>query len=699
MPENSDTTDKFEQLRKQAEELVRQRSDFPARSPSDIMDLIQELRVQQAELEIQNEELRRTQQQLSGLHHEYEVLYEFAPCGYVTLDNKGIIKRINLSAISLLVNGKHQLLHSGFSQYIMPGWEDPYWVALRKSGESGEKQTVELSLKRDTGSPRWVRADIEADREDDGAVMQWRIILIDITPQKEAEAALLESEKRFRDLFENAPLAYQSLDEKGNFIEVNRTWLQIMGYTKAEVIGKNFSELLHPEWKDHFQENFPRFKAVGEILGTEFLMRKKNGSDILVSFHGKIGRNAKGEFKQTHCVFHDITAQRRAEEDQKRLKDQLVKIEKMEAIGTLAGGIAHDFNNLLMAIQGRVSLMSVDLNPSNPLKEHLAAIEKNIRSAANLTKQMLGYARGGKYHAKPIDIKKLVSATAEMFGRTHKEIQIRTSTQPLSMVVEADHRQIEQVLLNMFVNAWQAMPGGGVLSLVTSIVSSDQIPPGPYRIAPGNYVKISVTDTGIGMDDAVRQRIFDPFFTTKQKGIGTGLGLASAYGIIKNHSGIITVYSEIEQGTTFNIYLPISIKDPLQEAITPQELIEGAGTVLLVDDEEMIIEVGQPMIERLGYHVFVASSGEAAIDVVQQRGDDIDLVILDLVMPGMDGGKTYDRIRDLRPAMPVILSSGYSLNGRVSEIMRRGCKGFIQKPFNISELSQLLRKILDEAQN
>jgi CheY-like chemotaxis protein len=243
------------------------------------------------------------------------------------------------------------------------------------------------------------------------------------------------------------------------------------------------------------------------------------------------------------------------------------------------------------------------------------------------------------------------------------------------------------------------MPGGGVLSLVTSIVSSDQIPPGPYRIAPGNYVKISVTDTGIGMDDAVRQRIFDPFFTTKQKGIGTGLGLASAYGIIKNHSGIITVYSEIEQGTTFNIYLPISIKDPLQEAITPQELIEGAGTVLLVDDEEMIIEVGQPMIERLGYHVFVASSGEAAIDVVQQRGDDIDLVILDLVMPGMDGGKTYDRIRDLRPAMPVILSSGYSLNGRVSEIMRRGCKGFIQKPFNISELSQLLRKILDEAQN
>ncbi len=383
----------------------------------------------------------------------------------------------------------------------------------------------------------------------------------------------------------------------------------------------------------------------------------------------------------------------------KKMESQLQQAHKFEAIGTLAGGIAHDFNNLLMGIQGRASLMSVDLDPSHPHSEHVSAIEEYIRSATDLTKQLLGFARGGKYEVKPTDTNQLVLNSATMFGRTKKEIRIHTKLQNPPPVVAADRRQIEQVLLNLYVNAWQAMPDGGELYLETTIITLDEAYCKPYQAKPGSYAKVSVTDTGIGMDKSIRQQIFDPFFTTKEKSRGTGLGLASAYGVIKNHAGIITVYSKVGQGTTFNIYLPVTEKAVYRDVPTETGFVTGLETVLLVDDEEMIIDVSKAMLEKLGYRVVVAKGGAQAVDTVKMKGDAIDLVIIDLIMPGMDGGKAFDRIREIQPAMPVILSSGYSLNGQANDIMQRGCNGFIQKPFNISELSQKVRKILDEAKS
>ena len=227
-----------------------------------------------------------------------------------------------------------------------------------------------------------------------------------------------------------------------------------------------------------------------------------------------------------------------------------------------------------------------------------------------------------------------------------------------------------------------------------------KIPPLSHiRQNRARYAKVSVTDIGIGMNEATRQWIFDPFFTTKEKSRGTGLGLASAYGIIKNHDGLITVYSEVGHGTTFNIYLPLTKKEAHQEMAVEEKIIQGSETILLVDDEEMILGVGKAMLEKLGYRVVVADSGQQGVDAVQRKGDEIELVILDLIMPGMDGGMVFDRIKEIRPQMPVILSSGYSINGQATEIMRRGCNGFIQKPFNISELSLKVRKILDEAKS
>ena len=341
----------------------------------------------------------------------------------------------------------------------------------------------------------------------------------------------------------------------------------------------------------------------------------------------------------------------------------------------------------------------MDLDPFHPHLKHIKSIEEYIQSAVGLTKQLLGFARGGKYLVKPIDINELVLNSAAMFGRTRKEINIHTKIQQSPLVVEADQGQIEQVLLNMYVNAWQAMPDGGELFLETKAVILEADICKPYEAKPGRFAKVSVTDNGIGMNEATCQRIFDPFFTTKGMGRGTGLGLASAYGIIKNHGGMITVYSEIGHGTTFNIYLPESGNKPHREISMEGKLTMGSATILLIDDEELIIDVGQAMLERLGYRVMVCREGLESVKVVTDMGNEIDLVILDMIMPGMDGGTTFDHIREIQPDLPVILSSGYAINGHADKIMRRGCNGFIQKPYNISELSQIVRKVLDEAKS
>ncbi len=381
---------------------------------------------------------------------------------------------------------------------------------------------------------------------------------------------------------------------------------------------------------------------------------------------------------------------------QTRLERQLVHSQKMEAVGTLAGGIAHDFNNLLMGILGRASLMSVNLSPADPDAEHLDAIEKHVKSATDLTKQLLGTARGGKYNPRATNLNELIKSSSSMFGRTRKEITIRTGLHDSPVIAEVDSQQLEQVLLNMYVNSWQAMPNGGELFIETSLETIDETLYEHYKMPAGNYAKISITDTGIGMDETVRRQIFDPFFTTKDKERGTGLGLASAYGIIKNHDGFINVYSEAGHGTTFTVYLPQSDKQPFQDPQIIPMVLKGTETILLVDDEDLILEVGREMLSKIGYRVIISNGGTRALEILSSADSHVELIILDLIMPGMDGNSTFDRIREISPNVPVILSSGYSMNDQATGIMSRGCNGFIQKPFNLSKLSQKIRSVLDK---
>jgi CheY-like chemotaxis protein len=307
----------------------------------------------------------------------------------------------------------------------------------------------------------------------------------------------------------------------------------------------------------------------------------------------------------------------------------------------------------------------------------------------------LQFAKGNQWQVNPTDMNALIDNSARMFGRTKKGIKITMKSHKNLWAAEVNKEQIERVLLNLYVNAVDAMPGGGELQIRTENAVLDKKNAKRAGSAAGKYVKISITDNGGGMDQATRERIFEPFFTTKQMGRGTGLGLASAYATIRNHGGLIKVSSSEGKGTTFNMYLPASEKTVKKAEAPCKAPVKGAGTVLLVDDEGMVVKVCKQMLSVLGYDVLLARGGTEALEVCKKEKS-VDLIILNLMMPGMDGGEAYDRIKKVNPHAKILLSSGFSVAGQAKDILARGCDGFIQKPFNINQLSEKVRGILED---
>ena len=516
----------------------------------------------------------------------------------------------------------------------------------------------------------------------DGTLVGVVAIYTDITARVEAEKALQQSEARFRALVEKLPLGILLVSEDNRCLYANPFIEKKLGFVIDEyrdissmMVKAAPDEKYRQKLKSMWEEDM-RLAAEGRAKQREVKIFCPDGTwrymqTLLVGM----------ESGERFLVCEDIT-------EKTKLEMQFQQAQRFEAIGTLAGGIAHDFNNLMAGIQGFASLLKMELDKNHPHWGHLQAIEDYVRSAADLTAKLLGLAKGGKYEVKPHDVNRLLADSAVIFSRTRKEVRCHQRLWPDALVVEADKSQIQQVFLNILVNAWQAMPEGGDIYLETSRVKFRKEESRVYNLPTGHYAKISIVDTGIGMDEEIRRRIFDPFFTTKAKGRGTGLGLASAYGIVKNHGGVISVYSEPGKGSSFHIYLPLTQKQPEVTERRAKEISKGSGTILLVDDEEMILTVGKLMLEKLGFGVITANSGREAVKIMKQEDKRIDLVILDLVMPDMDGGKVFDKIRALRPRVPVLLSSGYSIDGQSRAILRRGCNGFIQKPFTVSELSE-----------
>ncbi len=514
--------------------------------------------------------------------------------------------------------------------------------------------------------------------------------------RQRAEDALRESEERFREMAELMPQTIFETDVTGRLSFANHKAFDSFGYSQEDFDrGINSLEMLIPEERHRGAENIFKIVAGEEIGLNEYTAMRKDGSRFPIMIHSTpIVRNGKVLGLRGFII--DITNRKKSEEERLRLETQFHQAQKMETIGTLAGGIAHDFNNLMTTILGNTSLMLFDIDDTHPHYALLKNIERQIHRGADLTTQLLGYARKGKYLVKPISLNQIVEESVSAFGRTRKEITIGCELADDLLAVEADQGQIQQVLLNLFVNASDAMPTGGKLVLKTSNATHKDIKSKEYHPIPGDYLHLTVSDTGIGMDEDVRQRIFDPFFSTKETGKGTGLGLASVYGIIKNHGGYIEVQSQKGQGSQFSIFLPASTKHVLATPETAPEIIKGSGTILMVDDEELVLDVGARVLQKLGYTVLESTSGRHAVELYQKLQDKIDLVVLDIVMPDMGGAEVYDRLKEIDPDVKVLLSSGYSIDDQAREIMERGCDDFIQKPFNLKAMSDKIAGILSK---
>ncbi|NLD39154.1 MAG: response regulator [Desulfatiglans sp.] len=567
-----------------------------------------------------------------------------------------------------------------------------YWTSLQGRALNGEKFLAEFFDKERNQYLETLFCPIREGEK----VTGFTEITRNITARRQAEIKQKELQSKFSNALEIAHLGPWEYDPASDLFTFNDYFYKIFRTTAEEVggyvmtSGEYNRRFIHPddiaflteEGRKASETNDPNYNRQFE---QRIIYADGNVGYIAVRFF--IQKDENGRTIRAYGVNQDIT-------ETVRLREKLAQVQKLEAIGTLAGGLAHDYNNILMGILGNTALMLLEMDTAHPHYAKLKNIEQYVQNASDLTKQMLGFARGGKYEVKPTDMNELVKKSSDMFGQTKKEITIHTKWQEDIWTVEIDQGQMNQVLLNLYVNAWQSMPHGGELYLETKNIVLDDNYVKPFYVAPGNYVKISVTDTGIGMDAATQKRIFDPFFTTKKMGRGTGLGLATVYGIIKNHSGIINVYSEKGEGSTFNIYLPVSSAVLTKEKEPSFHVLKGNETILLVDDEEMIINIGTQLLERLGYRVLCAKTGSEALETYKNNRGNIDLVILDMIMPNMGGGAVYDELKKVYPGVKVLLSSGYSLNGQATSILKRGCNGFIQKPFGLDELSKRIREIL-----
>jgi PAS domain S-box-containing protein len=502
-----------------------------------------------------------------------------------------------------------------------------------------------------------------------------------------AEKALRDSEAFLDDVIESIQDGICVLDPDLSIRHTNgvmRTWYA----ANLPLVGRKCFECFHN--REQACETCPTVRSLKTGRTEREIVAGLPGSAIewLELYSFPIKDKESGVVAGVVEFVRDIT-------ERKRLEDQLALAQRMDSIGRLAGGVAHDFNNILLGIQGRTSLMLADVLPAHPFAEHLKGIETYVKSAAQLTGQLLGFARGGKYEVQVTDLNRLISENLAMFGRTRKELRINSTFQEDLWPAEVDRGQINQVFLNLFVNAWEAMPHGGELTVTTENRRVAKAVGCQHGVAAGRFVEVTVTDTGGGMSEATRQRVFDPFFTTKTGGKGTGLGLASAYGIVKSHQGFITVESQPGRGARFSVFLPVVDKPLKMETERSGPAVNGTETILLVDDEKMVIDVGGRLLQKLGYQVLTAQSARNAVDLYTANRDRIDCVILDMVMPDRDGGWTFDRLKAVDGNVKVLLASGYSRDGQAVDILNRGCSGFIQKPFTLQELSVKIRSVLD----
>ena len=551
-----------------------------------------------------------------------------------------------------------------------------------------------------TGRPEYLPAAYHKDEVREG----WRETFIyrlpsgevvamydDVSDRKLAEEALQESEHKYRSLFEQSGDAIIVVRPDGEVVDANPACEDVLGAAMDEIVGSNIIKFYsNPSDRQRF---LGEMEKTGYVRSFEWDTKRKDGTRRYCVFSSSAWKDRDGTTRAYLSIVRDVTESR-------SLQEQLIHAQKLEAVGTLAGGIAHDFNNLLQVIQGFADISLMDVPKSRECRSELQEIRKAARTAAELTQGLLTFSRRVKSKLRPVDMNNELRQVARMLERTlSKMIFIDMRLAGNLCVIKADPAQLQQVIMNLAVNARDAMADGGRLTIETQEVKLDeQYCESHLGTRPGTYVLLSVSDTGAGMDKITVEQIFDPFFTTKASGKGTGLGLSIVFGIVKNHGGSITCHSEPGRGTTFKIYLPAMNTEKREDhSDLTADLPGGNETILVVDDEETIGRLGEKMLTSQGYTVHTAHNGRQCLELLREYGETISLVILDLLMPEMGGRECLSEIMKIAPDMKVLIASGYASNGQMDLALKEGARASIRKPFEARQILLLVRQVLDGA--
>ncbi len=693
-------------LREKAEAVVRQmqqeRGDFTA---EEVKRLLHDLQVHQVELEMQNEELRKTQRDLETSRDRYSQLYNQAPVGYLTIDANGIILQANQTIAQMLSVDPGDMPRKPFSSFIDPTDRDVFFARFRAFYKRPSDKSMEIRLIC-RGGPL-LHAKLEgrvmeppgAQPRREGETGLLLVSVTDITERVMAEEALRQNEENLSITLQSIGDAVITTDVNENVTRMNAVAEALTGWSLGEALGKPVRQAFHIVSAETREEvDSPVTKALREgcIVGlaNHTILIGRDGSERQIADSGAPIRNAHDDIVGVVLVFRDVTAQ-------VKLEEQYRQAQKMEAVGQLAGGVAHDFNNLLQVIFGHIEMALDEVSPLSPVHSDLVQVRQAANRAATLVRQLLAFSRRQAMSIQKLDLNEAISNVIKMLGRVIGE-HITLDFLPghgLHMV-NADSSQIEQMLLNLCINARDAMPEGGRITIETRSILNDR---GFQEQNPwareSHYIMVTFSDTGPGIPVDLQQHVFEPFFTTKEVGKGTGLGLAMVYGIVKQHEGMIYLESTPAKGAVFHIFFPAAgLSLPVRqgsEEVSTRDFVappppSGGTTILLAEDDPMVRDLAHQILSKAGYRVMVARDGQEALDIFDRHTQEIDLALIDVIMPKVSGRSVAEHIRSASPHLPILFSTGYDFNLLDADFHPGKENELVQKPY---ERYKLLRKV------
>ena len=635
--------------------------------------------------------LGQTREALAASERLFRSTFDRAGIGMVTVSPEGRFLHANPVFCRFIGYSEEELRERCIADVTFPEDLEQTLHLLNEALTSG-RLSVEMDkrcLRRD-GTSVWARVSATWMLDAEGAPTCCVVFATDITARKLAELALAESEERLRLLIGQMPAVLWTTDRELRFTSSVGGGLESLGLGPGEVVGKTLFEYFGTDDRS-FRPIETHLRAVaGESAGYEMTWEGR-------TFNVRVEplRGPDGAITGSIGAAHDITERTRTEEALRRSEEQLRHSQKMDAIGNLAGGVAHDFNNLLTGILGQAELLRFSSAPGDRVRESVEMIEKAARRAAQLTQQLLGFARRGKNQNIPVDVHAVAREVASLLRRTAgSNIAICEEFEASNPWILGDPEQLQQVVLNLAVNARDAMPRGGEMTFGTASAPFSD----PSRADGAPHLEFFVRDTGCGIPEEAREQIFDPFFTTKEQGKGTGMGLPMVYGIVKNHGGFVRFDTEVGRGTTFRIFLPLTeVPAGAEPAADETPAVAGRGRVLVVDDEEVVREVAAQYLLVLGYDVLTARDGVEAVELYRRHGGAIDLVLIDMMMPRMDGRDCFRALKAMNPEVRAILSTGFGMNSAAQEVLDEGVAGFVQKPYGIQQLAEAVARVLQRA--